>query len=292
MSTTTPSGQPFQKLLNFRDIANSINTHLPQPLLKPGLLYRSAIPDDATPQDRTILKDHYNLKTIIDLRTDSEHVEQTRKLAKKIPKSPLAEPKDPGAALRIPGVEYRCISLNGHAYSSALIKQLSYWNTAKLCGLYVVGYRTDAIRVLGENVMAKRGLIGLAEDSLKHSLSEVKSVFDVLSEERNYPLMVHCTQGKDRTGLVVLLVLLLLDVPREAIDRDYMLSEKELASEREERMVQIRAIGLPDDFAGCAQGWVDAVSKCIDEEYGGIEKYLGRCGITKGQMQRIREIMK
>lgn len=292
MATPTSAGQPFQKLLNFRDVATSINTQLPQSLLKPGLFYRSGIPDDATPTDRLRLTDDYHLKTIIDLRTDSEHVEQARKLAKKASTSPVTEPNDPAQPLRIPGVQYKYISLNGHAYSSALIKQLSYWNTAKLFGLYVVGYRTDAIKVLGENVMAKRGLIGLAEDSLKHSLAEVKSVFDVLCDESNYPLLVHCTQGKDRTGLVVLLVLLLLRVPREAIDQDYMLSEQELVSEREERMVQIRAIGLPDGFAGCAEGWVDAVSKCIDEEYGGIEAYLGRCGVTKEHMERVKKILK
>lgn len=189
-------------------------------------------------------------------------------------------------------MEYRYISLNGHPYSSALIKQLSYWNTAKLFGLYVVGYRTEAIGVLGENVMAKRGLIGLAKDSLRHSTAEVKAVFDVLSDEGNYPLLVHCTQGKDRTGLVVLLVLLLLGVEKEAIDVDYMLSERELKGEREERLVQIRAIGLPDEFAGCAEGWVEEVSRCIQEEYGGIEAYLERCGVTREQQERIRKILR
>ncbi|KAK4500177.1 hypothetical protein PRZ48_008363 [Zasmidium cellare] len=292
-TTTTKKDQPFQKILNFRDIALSTNPNSPNSTpLKPGLLYRSGIPDNATPIDRLRLSQDYNLKTIIDLRTDSEHVEQARKNAKKISTSPVTEPKDPAEALRIPGVRYEYISLNGHPYSSALIKQLSYWNTAKLFGLYVVGYRTEAIRILGENVMAKRGLVGLAEDSLRHSKAEVKAVFDVLSEESNYPLLVHCTQGKDRTGLVVLLVLLLLGVEKEAIEVDYMASVKGLEAEREERLVQIRAIGLPDEFAGCAEGWVEEVSRCIEEEYGGIEKYLERCGVTREQQERIRKIFR
>src|SRR5262245_46476144 len=39
------------------------------------------------------------------------------------------------------------------------------------------------------------------------------------------PALVHCTLGKDRTGLVIALVLDLAGVPREAIADDYALSE-------------------------------------------------------------------
>ncbi|EME39110.1 hypothetical protein DOTSEDRAFT_91581 [Dothistroma septosporum NZE10] len=269
---------PFEKVLNFRDVATSINTLSGQHILTPGLFFRSGLPDEATPADRQRLTTEYHVKSIIDLRTDSEHVDQARKHGKKILASPLAEPSDPARPLRVPGIHYHDISLNGHAYSSALMKQLSYWNAAKLIGLYVTGYRNQAISILGHNVMSKRGLIGLAEDSLTHSTAEVKQIFDVLADEANYPVLAHCTQGKDRTGVTVLLVLLLLKAPLDAIDKDYMLSENELLSEREERLKQIHSIGLPDEFGGCAPGWVAAISTWIDEHYGSIETYLQSCG--------------
>lgn len=292
MAEVSTSASPLQRVLNFRDVGNTVNTLSDEPVLKPGLFYRSGLPDDATPLDRLKLQTEYSLKTIIDLRTDSEHVEQVRKNAAKIPSSPVAEPKDPAKALRIPGVEYKYINLNGHAYSSALIKQLSYWNAAKLFTLYVLGYRTHAISILGENVMAKRGLEGLAEDSLQHCTAEVKSVFDILSDERNYPVLVHCTQGKDRTGLVVLLLLRLCGVKSSIINQDYMMSAKELEPEREKRLVEIRGIGLPDDFAGCAEAWVEGVVGWLEREHGGIEQYLKRCcGVTDEQMKAVRGIL-
>lgn len=291
MAGSKDKTQPFQKILNFRDVGSSVNNLSNKTILTPGLFYRSGLPESATPVDRLRLANEFRIHTILDLRTDSEHLEQTRQSHKRISSCPVTKPGDPAQALRIPGVKYEYISLNGHPYSSALINQLSYWNAAKLFGLYVFGYRTQAIGVLGENVMAKRGLIGLAKDSLRYSTAEVKAVFDVLSEEESYPLVVHCTQGKDRTGLVVLLVLLLLGAPREAIDRDYMLSEKELEDEREKRLVEIRGIGLPDEFAGCAEGWVEEVSRCIDEEYGGIEMYLEACGVAKEQQGRVRNVL-
>lgn len=37
----------------------------------------------------------------------------------------------------------------------------------------------------------------------------------VFARRENYPVLVHCIHGKDRTGLVVMLLLLLCDVPAE-----------------------------------------------------------------------------
>lgn len=40
-----------------------------------------------------------------------------------------------------------------------------------------------------------------------------------------WPVYVHCTSGRDRTGLVVAATLLLLEVPREVIVEEYLLSD-------------------------------------------------------------------
>ena len=36
-------------------------------------------------------------------------------------------------------------------------------------------------------------------------------------ELENYPILVHCIHGKDRTGLIIMLLLMLCDVPAEVI---------------------------------------------------------------------------
>lgn len=187
---------------------------------------------------------------------------------------------------------YKDINFNGSSYSRALIKQLSWSQTAKLFSLYTVGYRKQAISVLGTNVMAERGLAGLAEDSLLHCTKEVRAVFDVLADESAYPLILHCTQGKDRTGLTVLLTLMLLGVPVEAAEKDYRLSESQLEPEREEKLAEIRSIGLPDSFADCPADWVTTVSGWINEKYGGVEKYLSSCGVHEAQQNKVRQILR
>nr|POE63205.1 tyrosine-protein phosphatase [Quercus suber] len=274
---------PFEKILNFRDLA-SINTEsgaptTTSPRITPGLLFRSARPDAATPSDRQQLTATYKIRTIIDLRTPTEHLAARQKFTSTpTPTAPAVAPADPKFPMRIPGIAYQDVNFNGASFSSALVKQLPWRQAAKLFGLYALGYRTQAIAVLGSQVMARRGLAGLAADSLEHCGSEVRSVFAALADADSYPVLVHCTQGKDRTGLVMLLVLMLLGVRDDDIATDYMRSEQELEPEREEKLVEIRSIGLPDEFADCPEDWVAGVYAWINERFGGVEGGLALVG--------------
>ena len=57
--------------------------------------------------------------------------------------------------------------------------------------------------------------------SSEPSLEALREFFDVLLEDDGAVLW-HCTQGKDRTGVVAAAILLALGVDRDAIMRDYM----------------------------------------------------------------------
>ncbi|TKA48711.1 hypothetical protein B0A54_00847 [Friedmanniomyces endolithicus] len=294
MNPPPTATQPFDKIINFRDVGAYINTVTNRNLLKPGLLFRSARPDAATPSDRDRLLHTFHLKTIIDLRTNTELTEARRVFTHQQQTNPSttpANPSDPKHPYRIPGLVYKPIDLNGKPYSAALLKHLSWPQTSKLMSLYALGYRKQAIAILGTQVMAPRGLAGLAEDSLEHCTAEVKQFFDVLSEEASYPVLVHCTQGKDRTGLVVLLVEMLVGiVPVEAMERDYRVSETELEPEREAKLGEIRGMGLPDSFADCPAEWVGRVRGWVEGK-GGVEKYLEGCGVGREQQGVVKGIL-
>jgi protein-tyrosine phosphatase len=49
-------------------------------------------------------------------------------------------------------------------------------------------------------------------------------MFDVLLEENNYPIVIYCSLGKDRTAIASTLILAALDVEEETIVEDYLLS--------------------------------------------------------------------
>ncbi|KAF2433445.1 hypothetical protein EJ08DRAFT_647469 [Tothia fuscella] len=281
---------PFASILNFRDVGETINSQMPSRPMLTGRLYRSARPDGASPDDRRRLLDEYKIKTIVDLRTKTEHIQEAKKRDVKAKSSEAAPQtnKQVTEALEIPGITYHPINFNGNAYSKMLIKQLSWSNTFKLIGHMAIGQRTQGIKILGDNVMTARGLIGLAIDSTDACGLEVRQFFELLADESSLPLMVHCTQGKDRTGLTVLMAVLLCGGSVEAAEYDYMLSQKELLSEREERLVEIHSIGLPDEFAGCDPDLVKKVYAHINEKYGSIEQYLEGVGVTRDMQQKVK----
>ena len=220
----------------------------------------------------------------------SEHIEQARKRDTRI-KASAAIPQSEDAItgpLKIPGITYHDINLNGSSYSRNLISKLSWWNFTKLVGLMAAGHRLQAISILGVNVMRERGLNGLAIDTLDVCGAEFCQIFGILANENNLPIVIHCTQGKDRTGISILLVLLLLGVSLEAIEHDYLLSDPELLPERESRLQEIHAIGLTDDFAGCSPDFVSAISRHITEKFGSVKQYLLCIGVSEEIQDKIK----
>ncbi|KAK5076789.1 hypothetical protein LTR51_002474 [Lithohypha guttulata] len=276
MSEKTPetAAAPFDSLLNFRDVAPLVNKA-----------------NGASDGDKGRLQDICRIKTIIDLRSKTEHIEAAQKYSKavKVANSSVVPLSNDQVAipLEIPRINYAYINLNGRGFERHLVWQLSYKNLAYLAGYMLLGYRLEGISIIGKNVLQPRGLIGLAKDTLQHSGPEIKEVFKVLSNVESYPVLVHCTQGKDRTGLIVLLVLLLCGIDPALISDDYTKSEQELAPEFEDRMKEISSIGLDETFAKCPSDFVPKIVGFIDTEYEGVENYLRKIGVEEEQIHTI-----
>ena len=243
------------------------------------------------------MQERFGIRTIVDLRTTTEHKQQAEKRETRIRNADLAQisssitGEEITRPLRIPGISYADINFNGSAYSRFMLAQLDWYSFLKVIFLMALGRRLEAISVLASTVMRPRGLAGLAIDSLEVCRAEVKAVFEVLADETRYPVLVHCTQGKDRTGLIVQLALMLLTTPQPAIQVDYMRTTAELMAEREEKLLEIHSIGLTDEFADCDPNLVGIVESHILEKYGGIEEYLEHCGVTAKMRDAIRKIL-
>lgn len=137
----------FAQILNFRDVGTTINTYIqqqqPQPnsttpsnpsrpvLLREGLLFRAARPDEATPADRARLRDTHHIRTVVDLRSKSEHARAAEKRAADgaVPvllqsNAALAEP------VQIPGLDYREVRVTGRGFERHLLGQLGWGSFA------------------------------------------------------------------------------------------------------------------------------------------------------------------
>ena len=68
-----------------------------------------------------------------------------------------------------------------------------------------------------------------SQKEVKVWLNEI--IGELGSFEFQYPVLVHCLSGKDRTGIVVAAVLLILEIDVETIKEEYLLSEGEVKKE-------------------------------------------------------------
>lgn len=110
------------------------------------------------------------------------------------------------------------------------------------------------------------------------------------------PVLVHCTAGKDRTGLVVALVLSALEIERDIILADYAATTANLAGEWITRMVgkaRRFRIDLTDDLLvilGSSPSEVLAGAlDWLDREYGGVIAYLDGAGVDAELRAALRE---
>ncbi|KHN95394.1 Protein-tyrosine phosphatase, SIW14-like protein [Metarhizium album ARSEF 1941] len=171
------------------------------------------------------------------------------------------------------------------------IKTILDLRTNKVIFLFILGYRIEAVRLITTEVMLQRGLLGLGTDTIDHSGSEICQALGLYTSLTTLPVLVHCTQGKDRTGLICVLILMILRVPLAAIEHDYFLTDPALEAERHERLAEIRQIGLTDEWAITAPELVTGVQRHLDVMYGGLEAYLDDIGFDQNQRARLRELL-
>ena len=113
----------------------------------------------------------------------------------------------------------------------------------------------------------------------------------VFATPAHFPMVTHCTLGKDRTGLVVALILMTLGVPRRAIEYDYARTDVEVEPKRDVILKEIAYTGLPPSWAYTAKDLVERVETFVQEKYGGIDAYLDFIGITLEERTAIRETL-
>ena len=179
---------------------------------------------------------------------------------------------------------------------------------SKFLFLFLCGYRLQAIAIIGREVMLPKGLVGLNADVMDYSGKEIREALMLYTSSHALPNLTHCTQGKDRTGqmrciaphdeityklvgLICALVLLILAVPISAIEVDYALSDEGLVSEREERIKEIRSIGLTDDWLMTDKRFVTSMVTHLETQYGGLDGYLDSIEFGEELRSRVKETL-
>ena len=114
------------------------------------------------------------------------------------------------------------------------------------------------------------------------------------------PMLVHCTAGKDRTGVVIALFLELLKVPREKILAEYMKSD--IFRENMQASGQVKAnlhksFGFvpPDEMVavliGVQPDFLNLALDTVIEEWGGVPEYFEAAGIDLARRHELGRLL-
>ena len=134
------------------------------------------------------------------------------------------------------------------------------------------------------------------ESLYKYILDErqevVKAVFDVMTQEA-FPVLIHCTAGKDRTGIITALMLGLADVNHAIIAEDYALTAYFGGGMFDQFRAQAAEAGR--DMA-ILERYLEAKPEAmlntlahLEATYQNVPTYLQHIGLTTTQLNRLRQ---
>ena len=131
---------------------------------------------------------------------------------------------------------------------------------------------------------------------LERHASLLADVFRRIADPANRPILLHCTAGKDRTGLIIALLLSLLGVPDEAILADFSLSNlfyEEVRQTIQRDAERLAVFGVRSNnlwpFLVADPATLRAALAHVRRRYGSVEGYVrGRGGLDEATLQQLR----
>jgi len=221
--------------------------------IRRGMLYRTGYLSYASDDDLRRLSEDYGITKVIDLRSNHEISHK---------------PDRP-----VPGAEYtqiEIITLNGH-----LFKGMSKFFQGDVSFEEGMSHfvMEPAAKMLCDDFYVSFVNAPDCQESFEKFFREVLSA--------RGPMLWHCTQGKDRTGLSTAFLLHALGADRSTIMYDFNLTNDYYAHDIDVLDYMVAKLGGgPEEFA-CIRTLVGVNPKlftdaldCIDEKFGGLDSYI------------------
>ena len=144
------------------------------------------------------------------------------------------------------------------------------------------------------------------EESLDHMVSGYRMIADVgppsyralmelVLEPSNWPILIHCNAGKDRSGVAVALILEALGVDRETVMDEYLLTNQVGRSQQKAELLaressKYRGVGRRNrspsagawyPIVGVRAEMLEAFYASVDEQYGSMNAFLSELGVDR-----------
>ncbi len=232
----------FEGIRNARDLGGLHTTD--GHIIASGRLLRSANLADATDADRVSLHEKWHLARVIDLRPETERSEQ-----------PDVVPEN-AAYLPVPVFDGQ-------------VEGISHEKSQGLSQIGVMIPEMESLyRMMVTDESCRRNLGRAAECVMEHDFTKGSVLW-------------HCTEGKDRCGLLTAVLLTALCVDRQQIVEDYMLTNEVNSSRAEAYYRQMLAAGKAEPEAVAVKNaflaktsYISEAFAAMDEQYPDMETCL------------------
>lgn len=131
--------------------------------------------------------------------------------------------------------------------------------------------------------------------------SSLPQLFDILLDESSYPILIHCTAGKDRTGFLCAIIQFALGVPEETVYHDYCLTDEycpfsQYPSVLSNEITKRTGIVLEQEAAKALKRsdrrYLEHAFNVINEEHGSLHQYLEeKAGLSKERLTQLEELL-
>ncbi len=232
----------------------------------PHRLIRSGRLDGLTEEDMRILLDEYDVKTVVDFRTDSEREETPDPDLENVTilLHSILDAREMGAL---------------HSHKFADLKTHSAFVDAMHAGLI------DPDEFFG---IFYRGLI-----SSPHAIENFRAFFETLLKQETGAVLWHCTAGKDRTGIATVLLLFALGVSQEDILYDYLITNtflKFYVHHTDQPKLEGNVIPMRKR-RGVQESYFVTALAAINDNFGSMKQYLEQqMGLTPQKIDQLKAL--
>jgi len=119
-----------------------------------------------------------------------------------------------------------------------------------------------------------------------------QKLMDVVLDQSNWPILIHCNAGKDRAGVAVTLILEALGVGRETIMEEFLLTNEIGRSEEKSVLLANESKKYSRNGRGpSASAWypivgvqaemLEAFYASVNEQYGSMDAFLTELGVDQ-----------
>jgi len=123
----------------------------------------------------------------------------------------------------------------------------------------------------------------------------LQKLMDLVLDQSNWPILIHCNAGKDRAGVAVTLILEALGVDRETIMEEFLLtneisrtkekaifiSKERKISGRGEKLRRGPSASAWFPIVGVQPEMLEAFYASVDEQYGSMDAFLTEIGVDQ-----------